>query len=481
MKKLLAQLKRLLWVWVAFAVLAAAVVVVSESRKITDMGIARAVISFSYNGIESGKDPIGNRFDPTEIKSADIIRAAAEGIGLSVDDEGLETIRNKITVTGNATSSVIGSITDFDSVFKSGAPASTASVKSNSFYPTLYTVSFDYASLGYGTVQGTELLNGILSGYEERFYEIYGYNEAFERSMSELNYEDYDYAKSVDVLSANISLLRGYLRSLSANDETRFTSKETGYSFQDLIDAADTIKSNDLFRISSYISANNITKSRWEQIDYCEYKSRSLERDLEYRQNLLVTLNELVEGFEKTKAVVAQASSGNEEGGTTSTFEITQHSDTYDSLIQQRIDCRVAITEINENITRYRTVAERLRAGGSTGSAAEVSEMLKNANDKIDRLVQLTNTTASEYFRTVKLEQAYNVVSVSDGSPKPIMSVILDSKMDIVFAEIFVFGAYLLCAALLALAPADRRGRKKPAAEKPDNSDASESKSNKKH
>ncbi|MBO4916171.1 MAG: hypothetical protein J5449_13320 [Oscillospiraceae bacterium] len=466
LNKLLGQLKKLFWIWVAIAVLAAGTVVVSRSRKQSNSGVAKAVVSFSYSGVESGKDPQGNIFDPTEIKSAEVIREAADEIGLGLDDEGINKVRNNIKLVGNITSSAISSVTKHQSVFVSGEPVSTANVESRSYYPTQYTLSFNYAGLGFNDQQGTELLNAILSKYESRFYGLYGYSSSFEHSVKALDYNDYDYAKAVEVLDANLTLLRGYINAIAKTDDSRFTSSETGYSFDDLIDAIDAMKSKDLYRISSYVSVNNMTKSRWELVDYYEYKIKQLEHELEAQNQMLTTLDELIGSYVKTRAVIASYITGeNTEGITMAGYEITRHSETYDALIQQRIDCKVEITNINEELTQYRKYAENLREGIGTGSASDVTDMLKAASDKIDELVLLTNKTATDYYRNIHLKQAFSVDNLSSGESKSAIELVKGSVNNIIYWEILILGVYLLCAAVLALLPGELIKRQKKLAE----------------
>ena len=61
-RKLLAQLKKLFWVWLALAVLAGIAALLIANAMNENRGHVFQVVSYSYEGIESGNDPAGNRF-----------------------------------------------------------------------------------------------------------------------------------------------------------------------------------------------------------------------------------------------------------------------------------------------------------------------------------------------------------------------------------------------------------------------------------
>ena len=456
LRRLLVQLKKLFWLWLILAIAAGVVVLALHFANQPQRGRLTAVVNYSYDGIESGADPAGNHFDPTEIKNVTVIQRAADDVGMLLSDDDVERIRNEITIIGSVPTSALERAIEHDTIYGDKSISTTSAVQSASYYPTQYTVTFDFKAAGYSAGQAASLFQTILTGYKSYFYEQYGYNASIERSVQAIDYSEYDYDRALDVLDNSLVLLRGYLNRLAAQDSTRFVSQATGYSFSDLIGAIDTIRSEDIEWISAYIVSNNVTKSRAEQIDYYNYRIEAAGREQAALQARLETLDALIEGYTKTSAVILSAT-GAAEGAEGTGLEITQQSDMYDSLINQRIACRTSLSETEEQIRLYQTRMERLNGPGATGNAAIVEEGLKDIDAKVKQLLADTGLTAREYFETVRLKRAFQILSISDGSTLSVGQLVRSAMRDGITVEAFLFGAYVLCAAVMALTPQEAK------------------------
>ena len=456
MNKLLTQLKKHFGRWLILAIVALVVVLALQLANQPQRGRLTAVVNYSYDGIESGADPAGNHFDPTEIKNVAVIQRAADEVGMPLSDDDAERIRNEITIIGSVPTGALERAIEHDTIYGDDEISTTSAVQSASYYPTQYTVTFDFKETGYSAEQAASLFQAILTSYRSYFYEQYGYNASIERSVQAIDYSEYDYDRALDVLDNSLVLLRGYLSRLEAQDSTRFVSQATGYSFSDLVGAIDTLRAEDIEWISAYIVSNNVTKSRAEQIDYYNYRIEAAGREQTALQARLETLDALIEGYTKTNAVILN-SAGAAESGEGMGLEITQQSDMYDSLINQRIACRTSLSETEEQIRLYETRVERLNSSGATGNAAVVEDALQGIDGKVKRLLADTGVTASEYFETVRLNRAFQILSVSDGSTLSVGRLVRGSMRGALTAEAFLFGAYVLYAAIAALTPQGAR------------------------
>lgn len=456
MSKLLTQLRKHFRCWLLLAVGAGVIVLALHFVAMPQRGRMTAVVNYSYDGIELGADPTGNHFDPTELKSVPVIRRAADSLEMLLSDEEIERIRSEIMVIGSVPESVLDRVTAHESIYGEDEVSTTSAVQSTSYYPTQYTVTFDFKPLGYSAGQAESLFRAILSSYETYFFELYGYNASIERSVQAIDYGEYDYDRALDVLDNSLVLLRGYLNRLTAQDSTRFISQNSGYSFSDLTGAIDTIRSEDIEWISAYIISNNITKSRLEQIDYYNYRIEAARREQATLQARLGTLDALIEGYTKTSTVILSAV-GAAEGGEANGYEITRQSEMYDSLINQRIECQTSLSETQEQIRLYETRVERLNGATMTGNAAVVEEALQEVDGKVKRLLADTGVTAREYFENVHLQRAFQIVDVSNGSSLSLGRLISNSLRDGLAVEAFLFGAYTLYAIVSAVTPQKAR------------------------
>ena len=462
-------MRRLFFLWLALAILAALAVPVAHYIAAPEKAMITASVNFSYDGIESGLDPAGNRFDPAELKNAGNISAA---LGYNASDAEIKRIADAITVSGSVPSEMIAQITEYESIFVNEEIPMFSEVRSTAYYPTQYTVSLRYKDGGMNRAQGAAFLQAILDAYNEYFFGLYGYNAAFERNVQTINYSEYDYMEAVDILDASLLLLRNYLSDISAKDSTRYTSKATGYTFADLIGAIDTLRSEDIGWVRSYVERNNVTKNREELMAYYQFRIEAIDRTLVSERTRLTTLNSLIETYVKTRGIILGLGDSNWDG-TPAAYEFTQPSSVYDSLISQQIACQTSISHSQEQRNLYQTRLERLSSGKQTGKTSVIEGRLKAVDSGVKQLLSDTRETAVEYFQTVRLQNAFQVLSVSSGLP--LRQLLKRCAGDLVVAEALIFGLWLLASLILALLPssvsfgksANTQGKRKRSIHKP--------------
>ena len=445
------KLLRRLALWLLISVAAAALVLSLHYFFRINYGKVSARISYNYSGIERGIDPAGNRFEVAELKQLSLVKQAAAQAGLALDDAALEELQEKILILGDVSISWIEAIINYDSIFTSeGGLTDRLSIRESSYFPTQYTVYFSYLDAGMTEEQGQRFLDALLSVYADYFSELYGYNHAIEDSVRSIDYTEYDYHYSIDVLNTSLSSLRAFLARLSAADYTRFRSQETGYSFNDLIDAVDTIRSEDIDWLTFYIDSNNVTKNREERIAYLNYRIESAQREQQREESNLKTLEEIIDSYEKTTAVILSLGMPGVGEGGLEQFQFTQQSGTYDSLVNRRVSQMTAIRETAERIALYQSRIERLEEAGFSGSAEIVEQRLAEIDQKVQEFLAITDKTASEYYRTVKLKDAFTVLESTATPVTRSISLIKNSLTDLLAVEGLIFGFYVLSAALSA-------------------------------
>ncbi|MCR5127694.1 MAG: hypothetical protein K6B69_06250 [Lachnospiraceae bacterium] len=463
LQQLIPQIKKRFMKWLIVSIVAGLLVLGFHYMILPERNHVVGVINFSFSGIESGRSPIGNRFDPDEMRHAEVIHAAGlTAMGQSYTAEGVEMIRKCIHISSGAPLSALSDIVDYQTTIGSDKVSMTTEVRKTSYYPTRYTLRFDYAAVGFTRSQGAAFLQALMDEYQTRFMNEYGYNASIERSMRAFDYQDYDYDNAVQVLDSDLRLLGNYLNSLNAMDSARFVSTQTGYSFADLSDAVQTIRSEDLARIRSYLNTYCITRSKEEKINFYNFKIRSVERDIEVEQKQLETIGELIENYEKTTAVIAGNTSTRqlEEGEMPVLYEVTQHSDTYDGLVSRKISSEARISSMKEQLDRYKELVKRYRNSVAGGSAEQVETMLQEASAKTDVLLDAAAVTAKEYYETVRMRQPMQVLTAPGDGGFPLGALIRSSMQDGIAVEALVFGVWILFSLIAVYVPEKTKMKK---------------------
>ena len=476
------KIKKTLFRWLVAAVLAGLAVLFIHWLLLPERGKAIAMIGYGYTGIEYGNNPLGNRFDPDEIKSAEVIRAAGESLQRTFSDEEVERIREHIYISGSVPENVIDQIVTYRSDIADSQVSMTANIRKSAYYPTRYQVWFDCKGAGFGGREGDALFRAVLDSYRNWFYEEYGYNASVEDSMRAFDYREYDYDNAVMVFESDLTLLRSYLSALAEKDSTRFVSQETGYSFLDLANAVDVICSEDLSRARSYILYNNLTRHKQEKIDYYNFKLQKAEQDLKAEEERLEVLSELIDGYEKTQAVIAGntaagsysvtretvegdvAQSGEEEeeaaaaypsaaAGDVFVYQVSQQSDTYDSLISQRVSCETSIAKLQEEMDYYSERMQKYRANANAGNADMAEEMLAHMDEKVVKLLDDTTRTAKDFYENVWLKNAVQELEMSGSSGLHAGKLFRASMLDVIAVEAVCLGLWILFGMVAVIRP----------------------------
>ncbi len=438
------KFKKYFLVWLVTAVVSAMLILTGSAIFSSDQHKAMtALVSFTFDGIEKGLDPDGNKFDVNSLKNPFVIESALTKLGYPLDE--LEIIRQSISIEEIIPSDAIDRIITYKSVYEnatSGALSAAQAMLDVTYYPTQYKVKFNYSQTTFENEEAVEIFNTILDCYRDYFFETYGYNKALGSAVTVLDYTKYDYAESVDVFDSTLLTLKNYVSHLAEEDTTRFRSANTGYTFSDLSEAIKTIQEMDLDRISSYVTVNNVTKDKDSLIDYYQYRIDALNREKAIASENLKTISSSIETYQKDTIMVF----GN---GTDSTnTQETKLSEQYDSLIRQKISAQNTVSTTTQKINYYnqRIKALKDKPVGSDAKIQKVEEYFEDLDIKVNDLIDNINKTADEYYTTVAFANAYNVlVPASTSSVVHSVKNVIEDSVNIIFIVEALIAVIYIC------------------------------------
>ena len=334
------------------------------------------------------------------------------------------------------------------------------------YYPTKFEINFDYSKAGLSRKDGVQVLNQILECYKDYFYDQYGFNSSLGIAVPAVSYTDYDYAEQVDVFRTTLETLERYIKQLANDDTTLFRSTATGYTFNDLYQAATTIESIDLDRISSYISVNNITNDKEASIAYYDYRIENLTRTQAQLEERLASVNASIAQYQKDAVIILN-------GGDSPDASYTQTSDEYDKLFENYNSISTDLESTKQNIDFYNARREALNGDRNATSKQkeQVEADLASLSEKLSNLVSLTEQTADEYYEDVAFANAYSIlVPAVNSAGATLHSIISSCLMPVIMVEALVFVVYLIAAFVKSL----KLKPKKKAAEGDDDDEAAE-------
>ncbi|MDD7185277.1 MAG: lipopolysaccharide biosynthesis protein [Ruminococcus sp.] len=442
------KFKKYFLVWLVTAVVSVMLILTGSAIFSSDQHKAMsALVSFTFDGIEKGLDPDGNKFDVNSLKNPFVIESALTKLGYPLDE--LEIIRQSISIEEIIPSDAIDRIITYKSVYENatnGALSAAQAMLDVTYYPTQYKVKFNYSQTSFENDEAVEIFNTILECYRDYFFETYGYNKALGSAVTVLDYTKYDYAESVDVFDSTLSTLKSYVSHLAEEDTTRFRSANTGYTFSDLSEAIKTIQEMDLDRISSYVTVNNVTKDKDTLIDYYQYRIDALNREKAIASETLATISNLIETYQKDTIMVFGNGTDN-----TDTQE-TQYSEQYDSLIRQKISAQNTVSTATQRVNYYNQRIKSLKEKpvGSDAKVEKVEEYFNDLNIKVNELIDNINKTADEYYTTVAFANAYNVlVPASASSVVHSVKNVVEDSVNIIFIVEALIAVIYICVSFL--------------------------------
>ncbi len=439
------MLRKLLAIWLVLAVIAAVLIPIGFAVFATEQHKnLTALVSFNYDGIETGLAPDGTQFDINTMKNPAVIEEALAEHNLPLT--ALEGIRQGISIEGVIPKDAINKITMYKNIYEDGNLSAGEKMLDVTYFPTQYRLTFNYSASGLSGNDAVAVFNSMLNIYKQYFFKNYGFNQALGSSVKALDYTTYDYPESVDVFNDTLSALESYVTAMSKEDTTRFRSTETGYTFSDLASAITTLKTVDLDVISSYVTVNNVTKDRNRLIDYYNYRIETLTRERNVAQDNLATLNDAITTYEKNVTIIY--SDGQDPQ------QYNQASTEYDNLFAQKIEAQNTVSTKTQQINMYQL---RVNALKSNSTAAQdkidrVENDLSALNTKINEMLDLVNATANEYYETVYLGNAYSVLVPASSSALRTTKNIIDSATEpMIIVEALLVVLYLGIAFVMAL------------------------------
>lgn len=446
------NLKRFFALWIAVSIIVSIVTVLCASlMKQDSYKQMTSLVSFTYDGIEKGLDPNGNKFNAADsFKNPQIIEEALTRLNMPLDI--LEDVRENIIIQGIIPKDAAERLSAYKNIFEDGgSTALTAAdlILENTYYSTKYNVKFDYAKTKLEPNEAANLLNQMLECYSEFFLKKYGFNEALGNSVKAIDYNDYDYAEAIDVFDSNLATLKSYVDNLSSTDSTRFRSSETGCTFADISETIDIKRNIDLDMISSYVTLNTVTKDKETLMTYYQYTVERLQRQQKVDEEILATIDQSIKDYEKNTVMVFGA------GGTENmNVSATEASEEYDKLVNKKIDTQADLSRTLQQIDLYNKRLERLITTNKVNTPAmkaKVEENLEKLNNDINELVEKINATADEYYKTVVLSRAFNILVPANASFGSITkSAVKDSFMVVLILDAFIFVIYFGAAVVMS-------------------------------
>ena len=364
-----------------------------------DKSYATAVINFSFDGIDEGKDPNGGLFDVTKLKSTAVIN---EALGeLSWDDKDVEEIRSNLRIEGVIPDSVKQQIAVINTVAEDAAEY-YATIEDLNYFPSQYTVTLQRCK-GMNGNETRELLDAILIAYRKYFMDSYAGMTALGLATEVLDVKTYDYMQASDMIGNEIDVIEDYVEA-KAEEAPNFRANSTGLSFSDLASSIATVRRLDLNNFISFVQTNNLTRDAGVQIDYYNYQIKQYNLEIQELQTQRSNVERTIESYEKDPVIVVSSQE--------TVTETSQTDEYYNSLLQQKLNLNKQISEINTSLNEAYDMVNALNASEQSVNEADYTyadTLLDNLVSTVESWGKLMQETTEEYFEAELYANAYRI------------------------------------------------------------------------
>lgn len=304
---------------------------------------AYANVEFLYDGASDGLDPNGEKINPVDFITLEIIKDGLKEAGFD-DKYDVEIVASNLSVTAYVPKNIIKQITSYDSLVKSNG--ATKEVAKESYYSTKYSFmlynDFD-KKLSKNDVN--KILNGIINSYTKYFCDYY------KKAYDLTNYDDAlsvgaedDYIYIIQSYRIKFNLIDTYANSLYEQEPDFVASNNL--SFKDVSLKAASASDNDITKINYLISYKALTKDTDRLEDFYDYKIKDLNNNKIKYQKDLTAINSILATYKKDSTIYI--SSGE------NIIKVDSNSiETYNSLLEQKIALSESIAKVDSQINDY--------------------------------------------------------------------------------------------------------------------------------
>ena len=454
------KLKKYFVAWLLTAIIVGGIIAgISIIFSATSLTPVEALVSFSFDGIEKGKDPKGATFDPYMLTNAGVIQEALEARGM--DPAIVEDVRQGIDIDSIIPPDAVDKLTTYGQLLKeatSGQINAAQQLLATTWYSTQYKLTFNFREVGISRDDAVQLVNAMLDSFRDYFFKKYGYNDPLGTALSSTDYTEYDFSIALDMLNTTLKSLKRYINKLASDDTTRFRSTVTGYTFADLREAISAVQDTDIVMIDSYIRTNNISKDVERLQAYYETRIEEQNRYLKTCEDNLATEQRLLDNYQKDQIIIFSNDTLNTQSSIAS--------DEYDKLINRVSSAAGEIAETKQMIEYYNDRLSTLNRNSYSNSSkiSRVEKDLEKVTEKVNTMIDVTKQTADDYFENVSLANAFNVLVPATSDSFSVIKTGIKKVLYPVFGlEMVMFLVYLGIAFGQAISEEYRRRHPVPA------------------
>ena len=361
---------------------------------------AYETIQFDYDGASDGLDPNGNRFNPINFLTDEVITNALNAVNMNYE---VESVRQNIVMENVVPKGIVEEIDSYTSIIEKEDDSNDFT--SNDYHPVRYKfVLYSDLDKKLSKTDLSKLLKAIVDSYCDSFYKIY--QKDFDSTGFDTIYsmDSYDYIYQVQVLTNKLSVLSSSANTIY-HEHDDFSVD--GKTFNDITLKCNQLSSSDASRTRSIIILYALSKDIERLKDYYNYKIEMLNYDKVKYQSDLDNITAQVNNYAKDSTVYV--SSGENIVKVESNSAVT-----YNNLLANQISLANRIASINTEISDYQSILDDINnaAVGTESDYTLVKNYMTKLSNDYDALEEEFNGLVDKYNKKYVLNGVISKTSV---------------------------------------------------------------------
>lgn len=380
-------------------------------REQASIGTASMIISFNFDGIEKGLDPFGHEFDISKIKSPTVLDKVVKNLELSKEGISADNLRTNLKLTPI----IPGNITEQIKANEESKKQSIQEPTTNAYYPNVYIIKLNIPkTFSIDGIRAREILEEIFTQYKEYFYYTYSNGTPLIDALGPIDYDQYDYFQTIEVISNQISIIKSYLSTKNKErGASDFKSKKTGLTFRDIMNSLEVIEKVDLQRLDALIGSYNLTKNKDELIKLYEYRLEKCLLTSKKKADEAKIYEDTISKYKKDENIYIISGTKGEAENSIDTNETSKY---YNDLIDKSTSAGVIAKEAIHDADYYKEQINKLKNDTVEEpkkkiAQREVETTIPNIKTKLKKYLDIINDTVKEFYESNLFDRAITKIS----------------------------------------------------------------------
>lgn len=347
----------------------------------SDIQVA-TVIELQWDGISQGEYPDGQRFDYGTALDGPVYGNVIDKLGLDMSvDELKSSIRITPIVPDNIQEIIINSLERGEDY---------------SYYPTSFTVTFDFSALSITEANAKNILTELVDGFRVEFERKYVQRTVI-LDYTEVSLDEYDYIEAYEILDSQVTLINNAIDNVMP-EANNFVSSTLGIGFNDILVRTGVLRNIELNNMESRINNYLLSKDKDLLVTIYQYRVEQYELSLAKEEDIEIGLQTLIDNYVGSTSTIIIP-------GLDSGYNLD--TDPYlNTLYANLVATKTKIAEYEQDIIYYNLRIDRLEGNDplfvvtpekEAEEIANVEESIVNASVVLSDIVEDVDVLLTEY------------------------------------------------------------------------------------